>query len=90
LDASNFARLQDLLADGQRAIMELVRSDLTENVLDIFDALNKSIYNEFVQSEPEIQRLEDERKRLEQEHRLYMEKLTAKISDKHRSDKRKI
>lgn len=59
-------------------------------IYEIFDDLSKDIWTEFYASEPEVQQLEDERKKLENEHREYMTQLTTRITEKHKNSKRKV
>ena len=59
-------------------------------IYEIFDDLSKDIWSEFCVSAPEVQQLENERKQLENEHKLYMTKLTSRIQEKHKNAKRKV
>ena len=67
---ANLPRLQELLAEVAEQIITLVsRSpqgyELSPQIEAIFDKLACEIQNDFTASEPEIQKLEDERKNLE-------------------------
>ena len=59
-------------------------------IYEIFDDLSKDIWTEFCSSSPEVQQLEDERRKLENEHKEYMNKLTTRITEKHKNSKRKV